>query len=215
MMSQKDILCELVSLQTFDALSNEVRNSMQDAWSTKGLIQSMQRFFDEIDRVLDGLMVEIRVAEKMVDTMYARFKTDYEAGHLHPGGFSIKKHRTKLTDIRKSFNSYRRNPKLLMTEQTLVIRHFRNAFVRDVRSVYQALGEQAACWADDALLPLMQYTVEQKQGLQEQLHSLRSLAAEQKSQREECESMRQTVEHLKRQQEFTSKIMRQLHAHPN
>lgn len=215
MMSQKDILCELVSLNTFDTLSDEVRNSMQDAWSTKGLIQSMQRFFDEIDRVLDGLMVEIRVAEKMVDTMYARFKTDHEAGHLHPGGFSIKKHRTKLADIRKSFNSYRRNPKLLMTEQTLVIRHFRNAFVRDVRSVYQTLGDQAACWADDALLPLMQYTVEQKQGLQDQLNSLRSLAAEQKSQREECESMRKTVEHLKRQQEFTRKIMRQLHAHPN
>ena len=214
MMSQKDILNDLIGLQKFDALATDVRTAMQDSWSTKGLIRAMTRFFDELDRILDDLMVEIRVAEKMVQTMYARFKNDHNADHLHPISFSIKKYRSKLADIKSGFAKYRRNPKLIVTEQTLVIRHFKNAFVHDARNVYEALSEDALCWADDALLPLLQYTVEQKQGLQEQLESLRDLAKEQKGKREACESMEQAIERMQQQKAFTHQIAQQLHAHP-
>ncbi|KZY83631.1 hypothetical protein A3742_17110 [Oleiphilus sp. HI0071] len=147
--------------------------------------------------------------------MYARFKNDHSADHLHPVEFSIKKYRAKLVEIKQGFNRYRRNPKLIVTEQSLVIRHFKNAFVHDVRNVYEALSHEALCWADDALLPLLQYTVEQKQGLQEQLENLRELAKEQKGKRDACESMQQTIEQLQKQKAFTHQIAEQLHAHPS
>lgn len=214
MMSQKEILNDLIGLQKFDALADDVRTAMQDSWSTKGLVKAMTRFFDELDQLLDDLMVEVRVAEKMVQTMYARFKTDHNADHLHPIAFSIKKYRAKIAEIKQGFIKYRRNPKLIVTEQTLVIRHFKNAFVYDARNVYEALSNDALCWADDALLPLLQYTVEQKQGLQEQLESLRELAKEQKGKREACESMQRSIEQLQQQKTFTHQIAEQLHAHP-
>lgn len=215
MMSQKEILGDLIGTHRFDALANDVRSAMQDSWSTKGLITAMTSFFAELDRILDDLMVEVRVAEKMVQTMYSRFKNDHNADHLHPMGFSIKKYREKLVDIKQGFNRYRRNPKLIVTEQSLVIRHFKNAFVHDVRNVYEALSSDALCWADDALLPLLQYTVEQKQGLQEQLENLRELAKEQKGKREACETMQQAIEQLQKQKAFTHQIAEQLHAHPS
>ena len=215
MMSQKEILGDLIGMHRFDALAEDVRSAMQDSWSTKGLISAMTSFFAELDRILDDLMVEVRVAEKMVQTMYDRFKNDHNADHLHPIGFSIKKYRAKLAEIKQGFNKYRRNPKLIVTEQSLVIRHFKNAFVHDVRNVYEALSYDALCWADDALLPLLQYTVEQKQGLQEQLENLRELAKEQKSKREASETMQQAIEQLHQQKAFTHQIAEQLHAHPN
>lgn len=215
MMSQKEILNDLIGMQRFDALAESVRTAMQDSWSTKGLISAMTSLFAELDRMLDDLMVEVRVAEKMVHTMYARFKNDHSADHLHPVEFSIKKYRAKLVEIKQGFNRYRRNPKLIVTEQSLVIRHFKNAFVHDVRNVYEALSHEALCWADDALLPLLQYTVEQKQGLQEQLENLRELAKEQKGKRDACESMQQTIEQLQKQKAFTHQIAEQLHAHPS
>ncbi|KZZ57274.1 hypothetical protein A3762_01235 [Oleiphilus sp. HI0125] len=215
MMSQKEILHELVHLDKFDALADDIRRAMQDAWSTKGLIEAMRRFFYDVDRVFDNLMVEIRVAEKMVDSMYARFKQDHQADHLHPTRFSIKKYRQKLSVIKAKFVRYRRNPKLLMTEQTLVIKHFKNAFVHDVRKVYEELAEQAACWADDALLPLMQYTVEQKEALRQQMESFQSLAQEKKSQREECSTMQKRIDMLKQQLALTHSIAKQLEAHSN
>ncbi|WP_231876968.1 hypothetical protein, partial [Oleiphilus sp. HI0067] len=60
MMSQKEILHDLVHLDKFDALADDIRRAMQDAWSTKGLIEAMRRFFYDVDRVFDNLMVEIR-----------------------------------------------------------------------------------------------------------------------------------------------------------
>lgn len=214
MLSQKQILQDLVQLKKFENLVDEIRRDMQDAWNTRRLVKAMQRLFDEMDQVLDGLMVEVRVAEKMVTSMYARFKNDHDVNHLHPTNFSIKKQRTKLNEIKANFDSYRRNPKLLMTEQSLVIRHFRNAFIRDVRLVYEELGALTACWADDALLPLLQYTVEQKNGLQAQLQDLQRLAQDQKSKREECDQMRQSIEQLQHQQALTKQITEQLSAHP-
>jgi predicted RNase H-like nuclease (RuvC/YqgF family) len=102
-----------------------------------------------------------------------------------------------------------------MTEQTLVIKHFKNAFVHDVRKVYEELAEQAACWADDALLPLMQYTVEQKEALRQQMESFQSLAQEKKSQREECSTMQKRIDMLKQQLALTHSIAKQLEAHSN
>jgi len=214
MLSQKKVLEDMLSMQRFDAMTDAVSKAMKEAWSTRGLIKAMAVFFEDLDHLLDNLMVEIRVAEKMVDTMYSRFKHDHQAAHLHPTGFSARKYRKRIADLRANFEKYRRRPALLVTEQTLVIRHFKNAFMRDAKEMYEQLHNDATSWADEALLPLMQYTVEQKQGLQSQLDNLRVLARDHKSKREACDFMESVIENLRMQKDFTHRISEQLHARP-
>lgn len=215
MMSQKEILLALVNPEVLNELLANVKEQMQHAWSTRAMARAMQGFFDQLDAMFDGLMLEARVAEKMVDMMYTRFKSDHQASHLHPISFSIKKERQALADLKHSFKKYRRHPKLLITEQTLVIKHFFNAFVRDAKQIHQSVYMYASNWSDEALLPLLQYTVEQKQGLQDQLEGLQNLAKAHRSKRDECVAMERMIEDLNQQLALTQKIAVQLQARPS
>lgn len=215
MNSQGQILADLVNDEKFDALVEQTKNKMQHAWSTLGMSAAMQGFFKEIDKLLDGLCIEAKVADKMVDMIYKRFKSEESAAHLHPKPFTIKKQRIKLAELKNNLSRYRRNPRMLMTEQTLLVKRFINSFVREARVEFMAAHEAAERWSEEALLPIMQYTLEKKNGLQEQMEELRKLAQESRTQREEIAAMESMIEKLDEQLKQTHRIYERLRMVPN
>ena len=139
-----------------------------------------------------NICTEAKLADKMVGAIYQRFTADIRTKYLKPKTFSIKAQQKKLIALKAKSAQFRRQPKVLMTAQSILIQRFFNTFVAEARLLQQQIMEEAVRWPDEALLPLMQYALEQKNLLEEQVSNLKAVAKNNrslKSQQTELEKM--------------------------
>lgn len=198
MNSQGEILQQLMSPLRFKALIKKTKRAMHDSWSTLGLMNTMNQFFNQMEKELDNMVVEARLADKMVAAIYQRFKADIDAKHLKPKMFTIEPQRLALKTLKTKLMQFCRQPKMFMTEQSMVIEHFFTTFVSEVQLIQEDVYEITMQWPDKALMPLMQYAQEQKKNLENQLTQLKRLAnssRELKEQQLELQKVIQQHEH--------------------
>ncbi|MFT6029295.1 MAG: succinate dehydrogenase flavin-adding protein (antitoxin of CptAB toxin-antitoxin module) [Oleiphilaceae bacterium] len=176
MNSQGEILEQLISPLRFKALLKKTKRAMHDSWSTLGLMHTMTLFFRQMEKELENMILEARLADKMVSAIYQRFKADIDAQHLQPKVFNIEQQKVALKNLKAKLMQFCRQPKMFMTEQSILIEHFFSTFVSEVEIIQQEVYEIALNWPDRALMPLMQYAQEQKKNLENQLIQLKRLA---------------------------------------
>ncbi len=193
MHSQGEILQQLVSKEQFDGIIEQTRKALNDSWSTLGMNRAMREFFEHMERMIESVSLEARMADKMVAAIYQRFTVDIGVGHLKPKAFSIQKQRQRVRDLQTRSIQFRRNPKMIMTEQTQLIKRFFNTFVLEAQDIHQQLQTEAKRWPDEALLPLMQYTLEQRKLLEKQVATLKSLASSNKDVRTQQSSLEEMI----------------------
>jgi len=192
MHSQGDILQQLMSAARFDDIVKQTRKDLQDSWSTLGMIHAMSQFFVKIEKEMLNINTEAKLADNMVGAIYQRFTVDIQANHLKPRTFSIVSQQKQLKLLKLKSAQFRRQPKVLMTEQSILIQRFFNTFVAEARILQQQIMEEATRWPDEALLPLMQYALEQKKQLEIQVADLKAMASstrDAKSQQTELKKM--------------------------
>ncbi len=214
MQSQGEILQQLVSPQNFDELLANTRKNLHDSWSTLGMNRVMSQFFIQLDQVLDNICTEARLADKMVSAIYQRFTSDIEAPPMQPGVFSIKRERKQLNELKARSIRFRRNPRMLMTEQTILIRQFFHTFVSEARAIHARVLDEAKRWPDEALLPLMQYTLEQKKALEKQVDELKRLASSSRTARERQQALKDLSNQIHAQLSRAERIQEQLKRPP-
>lgn len=196
MQSQGEILQQLASSSNFEGLVKDTRRALQDSWSTLGMKRSMELFFKQLDKLVDAVCIEADLADKMVTSIYERFKRDGEGQHLHPRKFSVKRERQALRELKLKAKKFHRNPKMLMTEQTLLIERFVNSFVQEARAVHGGVLSEAKRWPEEAMLPLMQFTLEQKKALEKQVGDLKTMASQCKNARDQQHSLAEMIKRL-------------------
>ena len=176
----------------------------------------MTQFFNQIEKEFENMVVEARLADKMVVTIYQRFKSDINAEHLQPKAFCIESQQTAIKDLKSKLIQFCRQPKMFMTEQTMLTEHFFTTFVSEVDVIQQEVYEIAIAWPDRALMPLMQYAQEQKKTLENQLTQLKRLASSSREMKEQqlelervikaAEQELQTAKELHKGLEFPHKV---------
>ena len=139
-------------------------------------MHTMNQVFNQMEKELDNMVVEARLADKMVAAIYQRFKADIDAKHLKPKMFYIEPQRVALKDLKTKLMQFCRQPKMFITEQSMLIEHFFTTFVSEVQLIQEEVYEITLQWPDKALMPLMQYAQEQKKNLENQLTQLKRLA---------------------------------------
>lgn len=214
MQSQGEILQQLGGTESFDALLNDTKKNLQDSWSTVGMSRAMKQFFADFDKFIDGVCIEAQLADKMVASIYQRFQSDLSISHLHPSPFSIKRERRALRELKLKAIKFRRNPKMLMTEQTLLIKRFFSSFVQEARLIQLKVLDEAKRWPDEALLPLMQFTLEQKKALEKQVNELKELASNTKNAKEQQHALLGMITSTQQQLDQADRIEDKLHCAP-
>lgn len=199
MESQGEVLQQLVSEERLKEILKQTRRDMQDCWSTVGLVHAMNQFFDKVDRELVNLESEAKIADKMVLAIYKRFKGDAHAKYLKPRSFSISEQQKSLKALKTKLIKYCRRPKMFMTEQSTLINHFFNTFAAEVRLIQLQIIKQAKQWPEEALLPLIQYTHEQKTMLEERVTHLRSLASSSKDKKVQQAKLKEMIDRTHQQ----------------
>jgi len=208
--SQGKMLCKLVSEQRFEAHASKVRQRMSESWTTAGMNQAMDHFFELLETDLTNLLSEGHLAEKMVGAIYRRYNGDTRARHLEPIPLRAGRHVIAIRELRKKARRFRISPKNLLTEQSLLVRRFFNVLVGEARTLHARVRADVERWPNEALLPIMQYSMEQKQLLEHQIRRLRDMVRTNKDVRSERERLDNTTADLRRQLELADAMMRQI-----
>ncbi|MEX2474759.1 dynamin family protein [Marinobacter sp.] len=210
MESQGEMLKQLVSEDRFENHADKIRKKMSKSWTTSGMNRSMDHFFELLESDLNNLMSEGRLAEKMVGAIYRRYNEDTRARHLEPIPLRSGRHVIAVRELRKKAKRFRINPKNLLTEQSVLVRRFFKVMVNEARTLHQRTRTDVERWPSEALLPIMQYSMEQKQLLEHQVRRLRDRVRNDRDSRAERERLQNTISDLSRQLELTDAMQRQI-----
>ncbi|WP_372986442.1 dynamin family protein [Marinobacter sp.] len=208
--SQGKTLKSLVSEQRFEEHAEKIRTSMSKSWTTAGMNRAMDHFFELLEADLTNLMSEGHLAEKMVGAIYRRYNEDTRARHLEPIPLRAGRHVIAIRELRKKARRFRISPKNLLTEQSLLVRRFFNVMVGEARTLHNRVRKDVERWPHEALLPIMQYSMEQKQLLEHQIRRLRDMVRSDRDGRAEREKLETTIADLRRQLELADGMQRQI-----
>lgn len=210
MQSQSDMLLDMVSEERFEGHVEKVRGLLTKSWSTAGMSRAMNHFFELIEDDLSNLMSEGRLAEKMVSAIYRRYNEDTRARHLEAIPLRAGRHVIAIRELRKKANRFRRNPGNMLTEQTLLIRRFFNVMVGEARTLHQRVRKDVERWPEEALLPIMQYSMEQKRLLEHQIRRIRDMVRNDRGSKAERQRLQESISDLRRQLELADNMHRQI-----
>jgi hypothetical protein len=199
-------LQKLVAAAHFETQVTQVRDTMSKSWTTAGMNRAIDQFFDGLEGDLSHLLTESRLAERMVTAIYKRYSDDPGARHLEPTPFRAGRHVIAIRKLRQKSERFRSNPRNVLTEQSVLVRRFSNLMINEVRNLYQTAQKDAERWPQHALLPVMQYTLEQKRRLQHQIGRLKELACNDRHGRAETKRLENAISDLQRQLELAKAI---------
>lgn len=208
--SQGEMLTNMVSEARFEDYAARIRRSMSKSWTTAGMNRAMEQFFEWLENDMTNLLGEGHLAEKMVSAIYNRYNGENGAHHLEPVPLRAGRHVIAIRELRRKARRFRISPKNLLTEQSVLVRRFFNVMVGEARTLHARIRADVERWPHQALLPIMQNTLEHKQLLEHQIRRLRDVARSDRDNRAERERLDQTITDLKRQLAIITVMSRQI-----
>ena len=210
MQSQGDILTDLVSPARFEEHVHKTREMLRQSWTTLGMNRAMNYLFEVLETDLNAFMTEGKLAEKMVASIYRRYNEEDRAQHLEPIPLRAGRHIIAFRQLRRKADRFRLNPRNLLTEQTVLIRRFFNTIVEEAQRLHDQVRLSAERWPDEALLPVIQFSKEQKQLLESQVSRLRDMVRSDRDRADQQLLLADDIRNLERQMELADNIQRQI-----
>ncbi|MDR9424621.1 MAG: dynamin family protein [Marinobacter sp.] len=212
--SQGKMLANIVSEERFDAHADKVRKMMSRSWTTAGMNRAMELLFELLESDMANLLTEARLAEKMAAGIYSRYNEDIRSQHLASVPLRVGRYMIAVRELRKKARRFRISPKNLLTEQSLLVRRFFNVMVSEARRLHERARKDVQRWPQQALLPVMQYSLEQKQLLEHQIRRLRDMVKADRNSRAERDRLDKTIADLQQQLAMTNAMCRQIRKPP-
>lgn len=189
---------------------SRVRNKLRGSWTTVGINQAILQFFRTVQSDLISLHHEAQTANRMVDAIYKRHNQENPLNALDAPQFRVERYLRELAKLQEQADRFRLHLKTLLTEQRTLTRRFFATVAQEVIGLHQRLREEAEQWAADALMPLMQYSLEHKQLLETHMLRLKALAQETQQARQRTLLLGRYLDELEKQLAEASDILRLL-----
>jgi replication fork clamp-binding protein CrfC len=186
---QGDLLRNSVRSEQLDGHLELLGKNLTGSWTTFGINQTILHFFRSIEADLHNLGHEAELANKMVAAIYHRHNQDNPLHGVDAPLFNLKRPLRELKQLQVQADQFRLHLKTILTNQNTLSRRFFATLVQEVIGLHQRLRQDAEQWASDALTPLMQHTLENKQLLETHMLRLKALA-------QETQQSRQRSQHL-------------------
>ena len=193
LMRQGDLLRRAVRSERLEEHLSLLSKNLTGSWTTFGINQAILFFFRALESDLQDLGQEAEMANKMVAAIYRRHNEENPLHGIDAPQFSLKRPLRELQQLQGKADRFRLHLKTLLTNQTTLSRRFFATLVQEVIGLHQRLRQEAEQWASDALMPLMQHTMENKQQLETHMLRLKALA-------QETQQTRSRSQHLARYQ---------------
>ncbi len=182
---QGELLRGTVRAERLEEHLARLRRSLTGSLTTLGINLSILHFFRSVEQDLGALEHEAALANKMVSAIYRRHNDENPLHGIDAPLFRLAAYQHQLKGLQSKADQFRLQLKTLLTEQRTLTRRFFATLVQEVIAMHQRLRQEAEQWAGEALMPLMQHSLEHKQQLEAHMLQLKSLAqdSQQNSQR--------------------------------
>jgi replication fork clamp-binding protein CrfC len=207
---QGELLCNAVRSEQLDAHLEQLRENLSSSWTTFGINQGILHFFRALEADLDNLGHEAERANKMVASIYQRHNQENPLQGVNAPQFNLKRPLRELRQLQNKANQFRLQLKTLLTNQSALSRRFFATLGQEVIGLHQRLRQEAEQWAGDALTPLIQHTLENKQLLETHMLRLKALAQDTLQSRQRSEHLARYREELEQQLAQANDILRVL-----
>ncbi|WP_172148712.1 dynamin-like GTPase family protein [Pseudomonas tumuqii] len=207
---QGELLQIAVRAERLDEHLNKVRKNLAGSWTTLGINQAILHFFRAVEHDLDSLGHEAAMANTMVAAIYRRHNQENPLQGVDAPQFNIKRYRRELKQLQTQADQFRLHLKTLLTEQRSLTRRFFATLGQEVIGLHQRLRVEAGQWASDALMPLMQHTLEHKQLLESHMLRLKALAQQTQQARQRGQQLAGYRDELQQQLAQAGEMLRSL-----
>ena len=175
---QGDLLRTAIRAERLEEHLTRLRRSLTGSLTTLGINLAILHFFRSVEQDLGILEQEAERANKMVSAIYRRHSEENPLQGIDPPSFQLQSYQRELRALQSKADQFRLQLKTLLTEQRTLTRRFFATLVQEVIGLHQRLRQEAEQWAGEALMPLLQYSLEHKQQLETHILKLKSLASE-------------------------------------
>jgi replication fork clamp-binding protein CrfC len=207
---QGELLQIAVRAERLDEHLNKVRKNLAGSWTTLGINQAILHFFRAVEHDLDSLGHEAEMANTMVAAIYRRHNQENPLQGVDAPQFNVKRYRRELKQLQTQADQFRLHLKTLLTEQRSLTRRFFATLGQEVIGLHQRLRVEAGQWASDALMPLMQHSLEHKQLLESHMLRLKALAQQTQQARQRGQQLAGYRDELQQQLAQAGEILRSL-----
>ncbi|MDD0845164.1 dynamin-like GTPase family protein [Pseudomonas sp. Gutcm_11s] len=207
---QGDLLRAAVRPERLEEHLAQVRQGLAGSWTTLGINQAIVQFFRNVENDLGNLAHEAEMANKMVAAIYRRHNEDNPLHGVDAPQFNSQRYQRELKQLRGKADRFRLQLKTLLTEQRSLTKRFFATLVQEVLGLHQRLRGEAEQWANDALMPLMQHTLEHKQMLETHMLRLKALAQETQQARQRGQQLAGYTSQLETQLAQANEMLRVL-----
>lgn len=207
---QGDLLRAAARPERLEEHLHRVRRNLTGSWTTLGINQAILHFFRAVASDLHSLEQEAQMANKMVAAIYRRHNEENPLHGVDAPQFNIARYLRELKQQQGKADQFRLHLKTLLTEQRSLTKRFFATLVQEVIGLHQRLRLEAEQWASDALMPLMQHTLEHKQLLETHMLRLKALAQETQQTRQRSQQLGRYSDELEQQLTQANEMLRVL-----
>lgn len=173
---QGEILCAYVDPEQLQENISKVQDKLASSWTTLGINRAIAGFFAALENNLHAFEIEAHMANKMVRAIYLRHNAENPMFGVEAPVLRIQRYRREQDNLRNKADQFRLNVKTLLTEQSQLSRRFFATLVQEAIAQHERLRHDTLLWANEALTPLTQHNLEQKQLLENHILRLKTLA---------------------------------------
>lgn len=175
---QGELLRQAIRSERLEEHLGRLRRSLTGSLTTLGINLSILHFFRAVEQDLAQLEEEANLANKMVGAIYRRHNEEHPLQAVDAPLFRLEPYQRELKQLERKADQFRLQLKTLLTEQRSLTRRFFATLVQEVIGLHQRLRQEAEQWSDDALIPLVQHALENKQQLETHMLRLKGLTRE-------------------------------------
>lgn len=205
---QGEILCTYVNPEQLQENISKVQNKLINSWTTFGINRAIADFFATLENNLHAFEIEAQMANKMVRAIYLRHSAENPMFAVEASILPIQRYRREQDGLQCKADQFRLNLKTLLTEQKQLSRRFLATLAQEAISLQERLRHDTLLWANEALTPLIQHNLEQKQLLENHILRLRTLTQSAHSSLQRNQLLSQSSNELNTQLAQASDILR-------
>jgi hypothetical protein len=169
--------------QLLDALAEEVldemlvvgRASLEDCWTTPGLVRGMNDLFAQIIQRFHD--VEDRAAKivELLDAAYLRFHREHGFPLLNPPLLTLDSCRQKLAVLMQQVDQFGHDPANLIMEKRFMVKKFYLSLVAEAQGMFVLAKTEADSWLRRSLDPVVMRIRDHKKQLEIRIENIKQV----------------------------------------
>jgi hypothetical protein len=175
---QGHTLLGTLSDDALDALLGENRRSIEESWTTAGLMRGMRGLFDAFGTRSEEILGFANRTADFVGEVYRDFHEKHGFPRLVPPRLSLERHVLTMTQLRTATENFCADPTNVVKAKYIVVRNFYEQLVGAARDVFAEVRRDFDGWLKSALAPLSQHLKDHQRLLERRVESLRKVSGD-------------------------------------